>query len=72
MEPLLTSSQARAYLQISRATLDRACEQYRVSRGARGLPHIQRGAGTHRKFRRADLDHWAAGGTPVRRLRAAS
>lgn len=70
-EPPMTSAEARAYLKISRSTLDRECEKYRHTNGRQGLRHEQRGANSHRRFRRADLDRWSAGDIPAR-LRAAS
>ncbi len=71
MTELRTSAEARAYLRISRSTLDRACERWR--QGERdGLPYVQHTPNGHRKFRIADLDRWAAGEAQPRRLRAAS
>lgn len=66
---LLNAAEAMEYLRISRKTLDRACEQYRQGKG--GLRYEQRSAGSHRRFRLADLDRWSTG-TETRRLRAAS
>lgn len=43
-------------LEVSRAQIDRACREFRVSRGKSGLPHCKIGRGF--LFRRAAVDTW--------------
>lgn len=72
MPDLLNRDEAMAYARVSRSTIDRACQEWRRTKGCSGLRYVQRAAGTHRKFRQADLDRWLTGETNTRRLRAAS
>jgi hypothetical protein len=43
-------------LEVSRSQIDRACREYRVSRGRSGLAHCKLGRGF--LFRRAAVDAW--------------
>ena len=43
-------------LEVLRSRIDRACREYRVSRGRAGLPHCKLGRGF--LFRRAAVDAW--------------
>lgn len=43
-------------LQVQRTVIDRACREYRISRGKAGLPHCKLGRGF--LFRRAAVEEW--------------
>jgi len=43
-------------LEVKRAVIDRACREYRISRGKAGLPHCKLGRGF--LFRRSAVEEW--------------
>ena len=43
-------------LEVKRTVIDRACREYRISRGKKGLPHCKLGRGF--LFRRAAVEDW--------------
>jgi len=45
-----------AALEVNRAQIDRACQEFRVSRGRHGLAHCKLGRGF--LFRRSAVDAW--------------
>jgi predicted DNA-binding transcriptional regulator AlpA len=43
-------------LEVKRTVIDRACREYRISRGRTGLPHCKLGRGF--LFRRSAVEEW--------------